>query len=107
MEEKILLRDILNISDEEMSNWKIRLIHNHEDDNVLDLFLNKPNVVNNDWLFWNYKKAAEFKEGQIAIALVRMDKNSDFYLLTTIKKITKDFNIRKRVNRVGKFETWI
>lgn len=101
MEDKILLRDILNISNKEIDKYKIRFILNHENDNVLELFLNKPDVINNDWLFWNYKQQGEFKEGQIAIALVRMDKNSDFYLLTTIKKITKDFNIREGIGYEG------
>ena len=101
MEDKILLRDLLRISEEEIGNYKIRLIVNNEYENVLDLFLNDPEVINTNWLFWNYSKSAEFKEGQIIIGLVRMDKNSDFYLLTTIKKITKDLNIKNGVGYEG------
>lgn len=103
MEEKILLRDILKFSDEDINNCKIRFIHNNENktNNVLRLFLNEPDTINNNWLFWNYKKQGEFKEGQIAIALVRMGKNSDFYLLTTIKKIIKDLDIKNGIGYEG------
>lgn len=103
MEEKILLGDILKFSDEEIENCKIRFIHTNDKktNDVLKLFLNEPDTINNHWLFWNYKKQGEFKEGQIAIALVRMNENSDFYLLTTIKKITKDFNIKDGIGYDG------
>lgn len=103
MEEKILLKEILRFSDEEINNCKIRFIHTNDKktNDVLNLFLNEPETINNNWLFWNYKKQGEFKEGQIAIALVRMDNNSDFYLLTTIKKITKDFNIKDGIGYEG------
>ena len=102
MNNTILLNDILNFSNEELDNCKIRLIHNHEDNNVLDLFLTNPNIINNDWLFWNYPDAkSSFKEGQIAISLVRMDKKKDLYLLTTIKKITKDLKVKDGISYNG------
>lgn len=98
MNEKILLQDLLNISDEELKNYKIRLMKSNGYIDPLTHFLKEPEEINTNWLFWNYKNAS-FKEGQNVIALLKMD--YDNYLLTTIKKITKDYNIRENVGYDG------
>ena len=98
--QNILLKDIIDLSDADIKNTKIRLISNHENINVIDLFLNNPEEINTNWLFWNYSRA-EFKEDQIVIGLCRMDNGGDFYLLTTIKRVTKDLNIRNGIAYEG------
>ena len=96
----IVLKDIIGLSDADLKNTKIRLINNHENVNVIDLFLNNPEEINTNWLFWNYSRA-EFKEDQIVIGLCRMDNGGDFYLLTTIKRVTKDLNVRNGIAYEG------
>ena len=98
--QKIILKDIIGLSDADIKNTKIRLINNYENVNVIDLFLNNPEEINTNWLFWNYSRA-EFKEGQVIIGLCRMDNGDDFYLLTTIKRITKDLNVRNGIAYEG------
>jgi hypothetical protein len=98
--QNIVLKDIIGLSDADLKNTKIRLINNHENVNVIDLFLNSPEEINTNWLFWNYSRA-EFKEGQIIIGLCRLENGGDFYLLTTVKRITKDLNVRNGIAYEG------
>mgnify|MGYP004657390413 FL=1 len=98
MNDKILLQDLLNLSIEELNNCKIRLMKSNGYVDPLTHFLKEPEEINTNWLFWNYTNAS-FRVGQYVIALLKMD--YDTYLLTTIKKITKDYNIRKNVGYAG------
>lgn len=83
---KILINDILNFGNEEISNVKIKFnIHNGHSD-PLDLYKQNPDEVNVGWFLW-HEKRRYFQEGQIAICLLRIA--ADTWLLTTIKRITK------------------
>jgi hypothetical protein len=42
--------------------------------------------------YWNYNKNKSFKEGQISIGFIKVNKNEDFWLLFHIGKIVKDLN---------------
>lgn len=95
----ILLNDILNLSEEEIKKCKIRLINNYLDIDVLDLFCNDPETINNHDLFYRWNKKC-FDENDYIIGLVRMNK-TDFYLLTTIKKITKELNKKNDISYEG------
>lgn len=54
--------------------------------------------MNNKWLFWRNKRGY-FNVGQIAICLVHI--SADKWLLTTIKKVTKELNVEGGINYEG------
>ena len=62
------------------------------------LYMKNPEIINNQWLFWR-EKNKNFKIGEIAICLLKI--GYDQWLLTTIKKITNDLNIRNGINYEG------
>ena len=68
--------------------------HNGEYD-PMDLYKSDPDQINVDWLLWRTKKKY-FCENDIAICLLKLD--YDTWLLTTIKRITKDYDIINDVN---------
>lgn len=89
MMSKLLLKDLLQFSDDELALVKIKFNkHNGEIDPIDDYKLD-PEKVNTRWLFWNEKREY-FDVGQIAVCLLRL--SYDKWLLTTIKRITKNFH---------------
>lgn len=95
----IVLQDLLGLTDEERACAKVRFnIYNGLED-PLELFKANPDVVNDQWLFWN-KKRKYFRVGQIAICLVRI--GGDEWLLTTVKTVTKDLNVTDGISFEGK-----
>lgn len=64
----------------------------------MELYLNDPEIINTQWLFWKSERRY-FYEGQIAICFLRL--SYDTWLLTTIKKITKDLNIYNGISFEG------
>ena len=87
---KILINDILNLSNREISDTRIKFnIYNGYHD-PMDLYKENPNVVNNDWFLWQDERRY-FHEGQIAICLLKI--GVDTWLLTTIKKILKELDV--------------
>lgn len=95
---KILLQDILNLSDADRERAKIKFNIWNGYENPIELFKQDPETLNNQWLFWN-KKRKYFKVGQIAICLVRIE--GDLWLLTTVKEVTKDLDIKNGISFVG------
>ena len=95
---RILLKDLLNLSQELFENSKVRFNQNNGYDDPLDLFLKNPEMINTQWLFWRSEKRY-FYEGQIAICLLKL--SSDTWLLTTIKKVTKDLGVYNGINYEG------
>lgn len=94
---KIYLNDLLNFR--EYKNVKIKFNQwNHYDD-PMDKYKENPDVVNEEWLFWRRKKKY-FRIGEIAICMLKL--SNDNWLLTTIKKVTKDRNIYEGINYEGK-----
>lgn len=91
---EIYLNDLLNFNENEFENIKIRL--NKTDIrgvNPIDEFLRNSEITNNEWLFWQENTQNNlYKEGQIAICFVQFQ-NQDRWLLTTIKKVTKNINM--------------
>lgn len=55
-------------------------------------------MVNNQWLFWRTEKRY-FNVGDLAICLIKL--RNDQWLLTTIKKVTKELGVTKGVNYKG------
>lgn len=96
--EKLYLSDLLRFSEEEYVNVKIRFNQSNGYDDPMDLYQHNPDIVNNQWLFWRSKQRY-FQVGQIAICLLKL--SYDTWLLTTIKKVTKDFDIYDGINYEG------
>jgi hypothetical protein len=87
----ILLNDILNLTNEEIVNTKVRFNQSDSIDfNPIELFKEKDKRLY-EGQFWNYSKTKSFKEGQIAIGLIRVE--YDKWLLFDISLITKDYNL--------------
>lgn len=86
----LYLNDLLRISNDDLSNVKIRFNQFNGTENPLDGYLRDPEYVNTRFFLWRTKQRY-FNVGQIAICLLKL--SEDKWLLTTIKKITKELNI--------------
>ena len=95
---KILLKDILNFSDEELKVAKVKFNQFNGDTDPMDEYLRDPEVINTTWLFWRSKNRYFFV-GQIAICFLKL--TWDTWLLTTIKRVTKELNVTDGVNYEG------
>ena len=95
---QITLNDLLNFGKDIADNIKIRFNQSNSIENPLDLYQKNPDIVNNQWLLWRSKKRY-FQEGQIAISFLKL--TNDTWLLTTIKKITKDLDIENGISYEG------
>ncbi|MBQ8227744.1 MAG: GIY-YIG nuclease family protein [Clostridia bacterium] len=95
---KIKLNDLLRIADSNGNNVKIRFNQNDGNNDPMDLYLKNPEIVNSQWLFWR-KKQRYFNVGQIAICLLNLA--YDTWLLTTIKKVTKELDVLNGINYIG------
>lgn len=95
---KILLDDLLHIPADQIENVKVRFNQHNDSEDPMELYLRDPEVVNTQWLFWRTKQRY-FNVGQIAICLLKL--SSDTWLLTTIKRITKEFGIQDGINYEG------
>ena len=95
----ILLKDLLRFSDDELANVKIKFNQHNGYDDPMDLYRSNPEIINTQWLFWNEKRRY-FYEGQIAVCSLKL--SYDMWLLTTIKRVTKDLGISGGVSFEGK-----
>lgn len=98
MKEKIYLNDLLKINDEVLDNIKIKFNQYNGVVDPMNLYTSNPDNINKEWLFWRTEKR-NFSVGQIAICLLKL--SYDTWLLTTIKKVTKEYNIKNGVNYEG------
>ncbi len=96
-ENKIMLNDILNFTEEEIKNAKITLnmTAGHDGKSFLDYWLETNDLKNaQKHCYWSHGGEKEennrnfTREGQINVGFVRMNEN-DKWLLVTIGKITK------------------
>lgn len=94
----ILLQDLLHLTNEERGRAKVKFNIWNGYENPIELFKTNPDIPNTQWLFWN-KKRKYFRVGQIAICLVRID--GDLWLLTTVKKVTKDLDVHDGISFEG------
>ena len=94
----ILLKDLLRFSNDELANVKIKFNQHNGYDDPMDLYRSNPEIINTQWLFWNEKRRY-FYEGQIAVCFLKL--SYDMWLLTTIKRVTKDLGISGGVSFEG------
>ncbi len=95
---QIFLNDLLRFSKDEMKEVKIKFNKSNGIDDPIELFKENPHIINHQWLFWRNKRRY-FNVGQIAICLVRL--SYDTWLLTTIKRVTKELGISNGINYEG------
>ena len=96
--EKLYLSDLLHFSKEEYRNVKIRFNQSNGYQDPMHLYQQNPDIVNNQWLFWR-SKTRYFQVGQIAVCLLKL--SYDTWLLTTIKRVTKDLDVYDAINYEG------
>ena len=65
----------------------------------MDLYKANPDEINNQWLFWR-NKMRYFDVGDIAVCFLKL--SNETWLLTTIKKVTKELNVLNNINYEGK-----
>lgn len=95
---RILLNDLLKIDFSAAENVKVKFNQNDGNEDPMDVYLRDPEIVNSDWLFWRNKQRY-FAVGQIAICLMKL--SYDTWLLTTIKRVTKELDVINGVNYIG------
>ena len=93
-----MLNDLLRFDNNELKNVKIRFNQNSYDDDRFAKYLSDPDIINNTAFLWRTSQRY-FSVGQIAIALLRL--SQDTWLLTTIKRITKELGVKDGVNYEG------
>lgn len=94
----INLNDLLNLDPTEMENTKIKFNQFNGTENPMDIYKRVPDEINIRWLFWRTTQRY-FNVGQTAICLLKL--TYDTWLLTTIKKVTKELGIKKGINYEG------
>lgn len=97
-ENKIYLNDLLRISEQDFNNIKIKFNQWNGYNDPMELYQSNPDVINNEWLFWRSKRRY-FYEGQIAVCLLKL--SGDSWLLTTIKRVTKELGVYGGINYEG------
>lgn len=98
MNNRIKLNDILKLNDSEISITKVKFNQNNGNEDPMEVYLQNPDIVNNEWLFWRTKQRY-FNVGHIAICFLRL--SYETWLLTTIKIVTKELNIVEGINYEG------
>lgn len=99
MENKIIkLNDILQFNEIDLQNTKIKFNQHNHFENPMEVFLESPETINDQWLFWRTSQRY-FNVGQIAISFVKL--SNDFWFLSTVKKVVKELNVVNGINYVG------
>lgn len=95
---KILLDDILRISAQQAADVKVRFSQYNGSEDPMELYLRDPEVVNTQWLFWRTRQRY-FSVGHIAIGLLKL--SADTWLMTTVKRVTKELGVYDGINYEG------
>lgn len=96
--QQIYLNDLLGFQQADYKNIKIKFNQFNGTSDPIEEYQKNPDIVNRQWLFWRNQKRY-FSVGQIAICMLKL--TQDTWLLTTIKKVTKEKNIYEGVNYEG------
>ena len=95
---QIKLNDLLGFTEEEMNHVKIKFNQSNGFVDPMEVFKQNPEEVNTQWLFWR-NKSRYFNVGQIAVCLLKL--SYDTWLLTSIKKVTKELDVLEGINYEG------
>ena len=96
--ELILINDILHFHEDDMANIKVKFNQFNGSTNPMDEYQKNPEIINSQWLFWRNKQRY-FYVGQIAVCLLKL--SDEMWLLTTIKRVTKELGIYDGINYEG------
>ena len=104
MQKPLLLNDLLHLSQDDLDRTKIKFNqHNGRHDSgrisQMEGYLQNPDNVNNDALFWRAKHR-NFNVGEIAICLFQL--SWDTWLLSTIKEVIRELGVNYGTNYEGK-----
>ena len=94
----IHLNDLLRIPSDDVKKCKVKFNQDDGNENPIELYLQDSDIINTQWLFWRNKRRY-FTVGQIAICFLKL--SYDTWLLTTIKRVTKDLDVLGGVNYEG------
>ena len=95
---EILLEDLIQLN-KYSSRVKVRFNQYNGHDDPMEVYKANPNEVNSQWLFWR-TNVRNFCVGDIAICLLKIA--NDKWLLTTVKRVTKEFYVKNGINYDGK-----
>jgi len=98
MKKSLFLNDLLRLSQRDLDRTKIKFNQYNGDIAPIEVYLRDPEEVNNSWLFWRETKRF-FNVGQIAICLIELP--YDTWLLSTIKEISRELEIKSGINYEG------
>lgn len=98
MEDLLFLNDLLHLDAAELANTKVRFNQWNGQTNPMEEYKKDPDKINNQWFLWR-AKVRYFNVGQIAICFLQLAK--DTWLLTTIKRVTKELGIIDGINYEG------
>lgn len=88
---KIFLNDILRLDDPKNVKIRFNLMFDKNWDPI-EIFKNKDYDTLLKGQYWNYKKTKSFKNGQITIGFIKINRNDNLWLLFHIGKIIRDLN---------------
>lgn len=94
----ILLKDLIKFPEDEYHHIKVKFNQWNGYDNPIDLYKTEPDVINKQWLFWRTKRRY-FNVGDIAICFAQI--SGDYWLLTTVKRVTEELNVENGINYLG------
>ena len=94
----IKLNDLLRIPADQAKAYKVKFNQEDGNEDPVELYLRDPEIVNTQWLFWRNKQRY-FNVGQIAVCLLKL--SYDTWLLTTIKRVTKELDVLDGINYEG------
>lgn len=92
---RIMINDLLGIPESDVSNARIKLNVDNGYTDPLEEYKSDPDKININWLLWHNKRRY-FHVGNIAMCLLYL--YDDKWLLTTMKKITKEIDV---CNEIG------
>lgn len=88
--DKILINDLLKIPDCDIGKTRLKLNVFNGNTDPLEEYKRDPDKINIEWFLWHNQRRY-FHTGQIAICLLYL--YDDKWLLTTIKRITKEIDV--------------
>jgi len=95
---KIFIDDLLHIPADLAGSVKVKFNQYDGQNDPMELYLREPEIVNTQWLFWRNTQRY-FNVGQVAVCLMKL--SSDTWLLTTIKRVTKELGVLNGINYEG------
>jgi len=99
MKKPLLLNDLLHLNQSDLDRAKVKFNQHNGKIEPIEVYLRNHDEVNTTWLFWRTKRRY-FNVGEIAICLVKLPWNTT-WLLSTIKKVTRELGVTKGVNYDG------